>query len=110
MINEKAIRISSELHMIYISSKNVRRPVTKTFTTLHYTSGEFLSSNLKQIPSPSPQHHLFVPLLVSRYNPGVLLEGLSKAMECTRWFKYDRDCNRLAYTQIVPVIFEPPCS
>jgi hypothetical protein len=30
--------ISSKLHMIYISSNNVRRPVTKTFTTLHYTS------------------------------------------------------------------------
>ena len=27
----------------------------------------------------------------------------------TRWFKYDRDCNRLVYTQIIPVIFEPPC-
>ena len=27
----------------------------------------------------------------------------------TRWFRYDRDCNRLVYTQIVPVIFELPC-
>ena len=27
----------------------------------------------------------------------------------TRCFKYDRDCKRLVYTQIVPVIFEPPC-
>jgi len=27
--------ISSKLHMIYISSNNVRHPVTKTFTTLH---------------------------------------------------------------------------
>jgi hypothetical protein len=27
----------------------------------------------------------------------------------TRWFKYDRDKLRLVYTQIVPVIFEPPC-
>jgi hypothetical protein len=30
--------ISSKLHMIYISSKNVRHPVTKTFTQLHFTS------------------------------------------------------------------------
>jgi len=30
--------ISSKLHMIYISSNNVRHPVTKTFTTLHSTS------------------------------------------------------------------------
>jgi hypothetical protein len=28
----------------------------------------------------------------------------------TRWFKYDRDKLSLVYTQIVPVIFEPPCS
>jgi hypothetical protein len=29
---------------------------------------------------------------------------------CTRWFKYDRDKLWLVYTQIVPVIFEPPCN
>ena len=28
----------------------------------------------------------------------------------TRWFKYDRDKLCLVYTQIVPVIFEPPCT
>jgi hypothetical protein len=28
---------------------------------------------------------------------------------CTRWVKYDRDKLWLVYTQIVPVIFEPPC-
>jgi hypothetical protein len=33
------------------------------------------------------------------------LESLS-----TRWFKYDRDKLWLVYTQIVPVIFEPPCT
>jgi hypothetical protein len=27
----------------------------------------------------------------------------------TRWFKYDLDKLWLVYTQIVPVIFEPPC-
>jgi hypothetical protein len=27
----------------------------------------------------------------------------------TRWFKYDRDKLWLVYTQIVPVILEPPC-
>jgi hypothetical protein len=27
----------------------------------------------------------------------------------TRWFKYDRDKLWLVYTQILPVIFEPPC-
>jgi hypothetical protein len=29
---------------------------------------------------------------------------------CTRWFKYDRNKLWLVYTQIVPVIFEPPCT
>ena len=28
----------------------------------------------------------------------------------TRWFKYDRDKLWLVYTQIIPVIFEPPCT
>jgi len=30
--------ISSKLHMIYIFSNNVRHPVTKTSTTLHFLS------------------------------------------------------------------------
>jgi len=33
--------ISSKLHMIYISSNNVRHPVTKTVTHLHYTSPNY---------------------------------------------------------------------
>jgi uncharacterized protein YukJ len=42
VINEKS-HISSKLHMIYISSNNVRHPVTKTFATLHYTSPNYTS-------------------------------------------------------------------
>jgi hypothetical protein len=34
---EQKHHISNKLHMIYISSNNVRYPVTKTFTTLHPT-------------------------------------------------------------------------
>jgi hypothetical protein len=34
---------------------------------------------------------------------------ISPSENCTRWFKYDRDKLWLVYTQIVPVIFEPPC-
>jgi hypothetical protein len=30
--------ISSKIHVICISSNNVRHPVAKTFATLHYTS------------------------------------------------------------------------
>jgi len=35
--------INGKLHVIYISSNNVRQPVTKTFTTLHYTSPNYTS-------------------------------------------------------------------
>jgi hypothetical protein len=49
--DKRKSHISSELHMIYISSHSVRCPVTKTFTTLyytslHYTSRYFTSSHL----------------------------------------------------------------
>ena len=36
--------------------------------------------------------------------------GASCVPHDTRWFKYDRDKLSLVYTQIVPVIFEPPCN
>jgi len=39
----KKNRINSKLHMIYISSNNVRHPVTKTFSLLHYTSPNYTS-------------------------------------------------------------------
>jgi hypothetical protein len=35
---------------------------------------------------------------------------LHEVGQCTRWFKYDRDKLWLVYTQIVPVIFELPCT
>ena len=41
--------ISSKPHMIYISSRNNRDPVTKTFTPLHYTCRLFTSSHLNFI-------------------------------------------------------------
>jgi len=36
-------QISSKLPMIYMSSNNDRHPVTKIFTTLHYTSPNYTS-------------------------------------------------------------------
>jgi len=36
--DKRKSHIRSKLHMIYISSDNVRHPVRKTFTALHYTS------------------------------------------------------------------------
>jgi hypothetical protein len=38
-----------------------------------------------------------------------LLDFLPHVYWNTRWLKYDRDKLWLVYTQIVPVIFEPPC-
>jgi hypothetical protein len=38
------------------------------------------------------------------------IKAILRASKCTRWFKYDRDKLWLVYTQIVPVIFQPPCT
>ena len=45
----------SKLHMIYIYiySNNVRQPVTKTFTTLHYTSPIYISLNFTTLVDTS---------------------------------------------------------
>ena len=45
--------------------------------------------------------------LLSNYHYHI---NLTTNLTYTRWFKYDRDKFLLVYTQIVPVIFEPPCS
>jgi len=39
--DKRKSHISSKRHMIYVSSNNVRHPVTKTFTTLHYSSPNY---------------------------------------------------------------------
>jgi hypothetical protein len=36
--DKRKSHVSRKLHMIHIPSNNVRRPVTKTFTTLHYAT------------------------------------------------------------------------
>jgi hypothetical protein len=41
--DKRKSHISSKLDIIYISYNNVRHPVTKTFTTLHYTSPNYTS-------------------------------------------------------------------
>jgi len=40
---------------------------------------------------------------------GIIWPQLLSRPGYTRWFKYDRDWCHQIYTQIVPVIFEPPC-
>ena len=39
--DKRKSHISSELHMLYLSSNNVRHPVTKTFSPLQYTSSNY---------------------------------------------------------------------
>jgi len=39
--------------MIYISSNNVRHPVTKTFTPLHYTSPNYTSLHVTTLVDTS---------------------------------------------------------
>ena len=50
---------SSKIHMIYISSNNVRHPVTKTFATLHYITPSYTSlhfTTLTDTSLPEGQH------------------------------------------------------
>ena len=44
---------SSKLRMIYISSNTVRHPVTRPFTTFHYTSPNYTSVHLTTLVDTS---------------------------------------------------------
>jgi len=44
---------SSKLHVIYVSSNNVRHPFTKTFTTLHYTPPNYTSLHFPKLVDTS---------------------------------------------------------
>jgi hypothetical protein len=56
--DKRKIHIGSKLHMIYISSNNVRHPVTKTFTALHPTTLHFTTIVDTSLPliSTSPNY------------------------------------------------------
>jgi len=45
--------ISSKLRVIYVSSYNVRHPVAKTFTPLHYTSPNYTSHHFTTLVDTS---------------------------------------------------------
>jgi hypothetical protein len=47
--DKRKSHIRSKDHMINVSSSSVRRPVTETFTTLHYTSPNFTSLHLSTL-------------------------------------------------------------
>jgi hypothetical protein len=51
--------------------------------------------------------HRQTPVWIYKYKSTV---NDNKERSVTMWFKYDRDKLWLVYTQIVPVIFKPPCT
>jgi hypothetical protein len=55
-----------------------------------------------------PNFEKITPLV--DYYMKLIFIAINLCIQSTRWFKYDWDKLWLVYTQIVPVIFEPPCS
>jgi hypothetical protein len=67
-------------------------------------SYQVFSPVLRATCPPQPFHTDMIDVVTD-----ILLRTGYYAPHYTRWFKYDRDKLRLVYTQIIPVIFEPPC-
>ena len=65
--------ISSELHMICISSNNARHPVTKIVSTLHYTSPNYTSLHFTTLvdtllfPISTSPHYPLIGLTSSKF-------------------------------------------
>ena len=55
--------INSKLHMIYMSSNNVRQPVTKNLTALHWTTVYFLAFKFR----PTTLHYTSLHFTTSHY-------------------------------------------
>ena len=55
--DKRKSHISSKIHMICISSNNVRRPLTKTFTTLHPNTLHSTSLHLSTLNFLSIKFH-----------------------------------------------------
>jgi len=53
--DKRKSHISSKLHMIYTSTSKIRHPVTKTFTTLHFTT--LVDTSLPLIKLHPTTHH-----------------------------------------------------
>ena len=94
-------------------------------TVSYYTSVFFLSlsGTTAQIGPGPPLFLRFLDPIQWRFAVGrtpldegpahrrnLYLTTLNTHKKHTRWFKYDRDKLWLVYTQIVLVIFEPPCT
>jgi hypothetical protein len=95
MVESERMQIICRLRVAYWISKQARARVRAP------------TSNHQPIPPPPPPPHTH-----TRTHTHVPKQARASARTkiCTRWFKYDRDKLWLVYTQIVPVIFEPPCN
>jgi hypothetical protein len=72
---------------------------------------DFSSETLYEFHFSLIRHSDFIlldPIIQSFNHPIILISVNKTGNVSTRWFKYDRDKLWLVYTQIVPVIFEPP--
>ena len=92
-----------------------------TFTDCIIHRLALVSNKMNQTFTYNPHRNKVISFTTNRPFSTRYLRQICAEMDCqhseirrlsrgiTRWFKYDRDCNRLVYTQIVSVIFEPPC-
>jgi hypothetical protein len=109
------LRTKCLLHF-YLVSKVYNSQFTAKLFELHRFCNKYFTSHKKSL----------VNYIVCCYNVGDIgLQNLftscsnvvnifgtlsSHIFIYTRWFKYDRDKLSLVYTQIVPIILEPPCT
>jgi hypothetical protein len=63
--------ISSKLRIVCISSNNVRHPVTKIFTTLHYTSPSYPSFHFTTLVDTTSPHLNFTQLHFTTLSSGL---------------------------------------
>ena len=65
--------INNKLRVIYMSSNNIRHPVTKTFTTLHYTSLNFTQLHFTALVDTSSSRLNFTQLHFTTPSIGLAL-------------------------------------
>jgi hypothetical protein len=69
------------------------------------------SCHQQPVISDRPQCRLYHTVFADFCGAIILIwcKNYKRMKNRTRWFKYDRDKLWLVYTQIIPVMFEPPC-
>jgi hypothetical protein len=88
-------------HLIYTSQRRNAVFIRKTEQLKHFRETPFFSNRNK---------HKLCRQNVEYLNVIACSTHIFHCALSTRWFKYDRNKLWLVYTQIVPVIFEPPCT